>query len=47
MIASVVATSVGVISAVRQDTWMDYAARRSAAIALLAIPAFWLGNAGW
>ncbi len=43
MIASVVATSVGVISAVRQDTWMDYTAR-STAIALLAIPAFWLGT---
>jgi peptide/nickel transport system permease protein len=43
MIAAMVATSIGVISAVRQDTWMDYVAR-SSAIALLAIPAFWLGT---
>jgi peptide/nickel transport system permease protein len=42
-IAAIVATSIGVISAVRQDTWMDYTAR-SAAIALIAIPAFWLGT---
>jgi peptide/nickel transport system permease protein len=32
-----------VLSAVRQDTWLDYASR-STAIALLAIPAFWLGT---
>jgi peptide/nickel transport system permease protein len=43
MIGAMVATSIGVISAVRQDTWMDYTAR-SAAIALIAIPAFWLGT---
>jgi peptide/nickel transport system permease protein len=43
VISAVVATSIGVISAVRQDTWMDYASR-SAAIALLAIPAFWLAT---
>ncbi|MBV9580859.1 MAG: ABC transporter permease [Chloroflexi bacterium] len=43
VIAAIVAISIGVISAVRQDTWMDYTAR-SAAIALLAIPAFWLGT---
>jgi peptide/nickel transport system permease protein len=43
MIAAMVATSVGVISAVRQDTFTDYAAR-SVAIGLLAIPAFWLGT---
>jgi peptide/nickel transport system permease protein len=43
IIAALVATAIGVISAVRQDTWMDYAAR-STAIALLAIPAFWLGT---
>jgi peptide/nickel transport system permease protein len=43
VIAAIVATCIGVISAVRQDTWMDYAAR-STAIALLAIPAFWLGT---
>jgi peptide/nickel transport system permease protein len=43
IIAAIVATTIGVISAVRQDTWMDYTAR-SGAIALLAIPAFWLGT---
>ena len=43
VIAAVVATTVGVISAVRQDTWADYAAR-SAAIGLLAVPGFWLGT---
>jgi peptide/nickel transport system permease protein len=43
VIAAVLATLVGVISAVRQDTWADYAAR-SAAIGLLAIPGFWLGT---
>jgi peptide/nickel transport system permease protein len=43
IIAAVLATTVGVISAVRQDTWADYAAR-TAAIGLLAIPGFWLGT---
>ncbi|GAC1316806.1 MAG: ABC transporter permease [Chloroflexota bacterium] len=43
LIAAGVAISVGVISAVKQDTWMDYAAR-SAAIGFLAIPGFWLGT---
>jgi peptide/nickel transport system permease protein len=43
VIAAVLATIIGVISAVKQDTWADYAAR-SAAIALLAIPGFWLGT---
>jgi peptide/nickel transport system permease protein len=43
VIAAVVATVVGVISAVRQDTWADYAGR-SVAIGLLAIPGFWLGT---
>jgi len=43
LIASLVATMVGVISAVRQDSWMDYTAR-STAIGLLAIPGFWLGT---
>jgi peptide/nickel transport system permease protein len=42
LIATVVAVAVGVTSAVKQDTWADYAAR-SAAIGLLAIPGFWLG----
>ena len=43
VIAAAVATTVGVISAVRQDTWADYVAR-SAAIGLLAVPGFWLGT---
>ena len=43
VIAAAVATAVGVLSAVRQDTWADYAAR-SAAIGLLAVPGFWLGT---
>jgi peptide/nickel transport system permease protein len=42
-IATLVAVTVGVISAVKQDTWADYAAR-STAIGLLAIPGFWLGT---
>jgi peptide/nickel transport system permease protein len=42
-IAAMVATVVGVISAVKQDTWADYAGR-SLAIGLLAIPGFWLGT---
>jgi peptide/nickel transport system permease protein len=42
-IATLVAITVGVISAVKQDTWADYVAR-SAAIGLLAIPGFWLGT---
>lgn len=43
LIAAAVAITVGVISAIRQDTWADYASR-SAAIGLLAIPSFWLGT---
>jgi len=43
LIAAVVATVVGIISAVRQDRWADYAGR-SVAIGLLAIPGFWLGT---
>jgi peptide/nickel transport system permease protein len=34
---------IGVISAVRQDTWSDYLGR-STAIGMLAIPSFWLGT---
>ena len=43
LIAAAVATTIGVISAVKQDTWADYTAR-SAAIGLLAVPGFWLGT---
>jgi peptide/nickel transport system permease protein len=38
-----VAIPVGVISAVRQDSWSDYVGR-STAIGFLAIPSFWLGT---
>jgi len=43
IIALLVALPVGVISAIRQDSWMDYAGR-SFAIISLATPAFWLGT---
>src|ERR1051326_7721317 len=43
VIGATVATLVGIISAVRQDTWADYTGR-SIAIGLLAIPGFWLGT---
>jgi peptide/nickel transport system permease protein len=43
IISACLATLVGVISAVRQDTLTDYAAR-SVAIGLLAVPGFWLGT---
>jgi peptide/nickel transport system permease protein len=36
------AVPVGIISAIRQDTWLDYVCR-SFAIGLLAIPGFWVG----
>ena len=39
----VIAIPIGVLSAVRQDTWADYLGR-SAAIGMLAIPGFWLGT---
>jgi peptide/nickel transport system permease protein len=43
LVGLLVAIPVGVLSAVRQDTRVDYLAR-STAIALLAIPGFWLGT---
>jgi peptide/nickel transport system permease protein len=42
-IGLLIAVPVGVLSAVRQDTRSDYVAR-GAAIAMLAIPGFWLGT---
>jgi peptide/nickel transport system permease protein len=42
-IGLVIAIPVGVISAIRQDTRTDYLARGTA-IAMLAIPGFWLGT---
>ena len=43
IVGLLIAIPVGVISAVRQDTWSDYVGR-SAAIGMLAIPGFWLGT---
>jgi peptide/nickel transport system permease protein len=43
LVATGIAIPIGVLSAARQDTWMDYLAR-STAIGLLAIPGFWLGT---
>ena len=43
VVGLLIAIPVGVISAVRQDTWSDYFGR-SAAIGMLAIPSFWLGT---
>jgi peptide/nickel transport system permease protein len=41
VVAVVIGIPVGVVSALRQDTWIDYALRGST-ILLLAIPAFWM-----
>ena len=43
IISQLIAIPVGLISAIRQDSWMDYAGR-SFAIISLATPAFWLGT---
>ena len=43
LVGLAVAIPVGVLSAVRQDSWSDYLAR-SVAIGMLAIPSFWLGT---
>lgn len=43
LVGLAVAIPVGVVAAVRQDTWADYLGR-SVAIGLLAIPSFWLGT---
>jgi len=43
IISLLIAVPVGIISAVRQDTAVDYVAR-STAIGFLAIPTFWLGT---
>jgi len=43
IISQLVALPVGVISAIRQDSWWDYLGR-SFAIISLATPAFWLGT---
>jgi len=43
IISQLVAIPVGIISAIRQDSWMDFIGR-SFAIVSLATPAFWLGT---
>jgi peptide/nickel transport system permease protein len=42
-IGLLIAVPVGILSGVRQDTWIDYLSR-SFAIGMLAIPSFWLGT---
>lgn len=39
----IIAIPIGIVSATRQDTWLDYIAR-SGAIGFLAVPSFWLGT---
>jgi len=41
-VATVIAIPLGIISAVRQDTWIDYVVR-GFSIAGIAMPSFWLG----
>ncbi len=41
-VAVIIAIPLGAISAIKQDTWLDYAVR-TFAIAGIAIPSFWLG----
>ena len=41
-ISVIIAIPLGTISAIRQDTWLDYAVR-TFSIAGIAIPSFWLG----
>jgi len=43
LVSLVIALPVGVLSAIRQDTWLDYLSR-SVAIGALAIPVFWLAT---
>ena len=43
LIGLLIALPVGVISAIRQDTWMDYLFR-SFAIGIISIPGFWLAT---
>lgn len=43
LIGLLIALPVGILSAIRQDTWMDYLSR-SFAIGLISIPGFWLAT---
>ena len=42
LVAVLIAIPLGIISAVKQDTWVDYVVR-SFSIAGIAMPSFWLG----
>ena len=42
LVSLTIAIPIGIMSAIRQDSWMDYVGR-SFAIGLLAIPGFWIG----
>jgi peptide/nickel transport system permease protein len=42
LVATVLAIPLGIVAALRQDTWVDYAVRVFS-IAGLAVPSFWLG----
>jgi peptide/nickel transport system permease protein len=43
LVAQLIALPIGILSALRQDTWGDYISR-SFAILCIAIPGFWLGT---
>jgi peptide/nickel transport system permease protein len=43
LVAQLIALPIGVVSALRQDTWVDYLSR-SFAIFCIAVPSFWLGS---
>jgi peptide/nickel transport system permease protein len=43
IVSVLIALPVGIISAIRQDKWIDYVSR-SVAIGFLAIPTFWIGT---
>ena len=43
IVAQLIALPIGVLSALRQDTWIDYVAR-SFAMLCIAVPSFWLGT---
>ncbi len=42
VVAIIIAIPLGIISAVKQDTWIDYVVR-TFAVAGIAVPSFWLG----
>ena len=42
VVAVIIAIPLGVISAIKQNTWIDYVVR-TISIAGVAVPSFWLG----